>query len=139
MGAMQRNKGKRGEREVIAYLQPVLNKVYGQAGLEPPQLQRNALQCDSGGCDVVGLDWMAPEVKYCETLVLPKWWRQAEQQAKPHQMPVLFYRRNGMKWRVKLLLVAMAGRATCVQVEATMELPEFLRWFEARVQEELKK
>jgi hypothetical protein len=85
MGLMGLNKGKRAEREIVGLLQPVVNAVYAAAGITPPLLQRNTLQSDRGGYDIVGLDWFAPEVKRCETLSLRTWWEQCKGQAKPSQ------------------------------------------------------
>lgn len=105
MGKMARDKGARGEREVIDLLQPIVDTAYREAGLEPPQLKRtSSMQADGGGCDVHGLDWLALEVKRCETLQLDAWWRQCLQQAKPGQMPVLVYRQNKRRWGVRCFL-----------------------------------
>ena len=82
MGSMARSKGQRGEREIVALLQAVVNEVYTAYNrkvistteselvqyrtLEVPLLQRNTIQSDRGGYDIVGLDWLAPEVKVPE-------------------------------------------------------------------------
>ena len=72
-GLMSRNKGKRGEREVVKLLQPVVNEVYESLGLEPPLLERNLMQSHKGGCDLAGLDWLALEVKYQEQQQMTSW------------------------------------------------------------------
>lgn len=106
-GRMSRNKGKRGEREVIALLQPVVTKAYKRKGYpesEIPRLQRNTMQSDGGGFDIHGLEWLALEVKYQETLCLPAWWRQTCRQAKVSSRltPVLAYRRSREPWRFRM-------------------------------------
>lgn len=146
MGLMARNKGKRAEREIVAALQPVVNRVFfeynteaadrGVSRLETPILQRNTLQSDRGGYDIVGLDWIAPEVKRCEVLNLKAWWRQAKAQAKSGQTPVLFYRQNGSKWRVRMMGILQAGsRRVHTQVEVSLEA--FLSYFEERLKQEI--
>ena len=98
-----RSKGGRGEREVIALLQPIVDDVYRQAGKQPPQLQRNSMQANGlGGCDIVGLPWLAIECKRCETLQLDKWWQQCCSQAQKGAMPVLVYRQSKQPWKVRL-------------------------------------
>lgn len=98
-----RDKGGRGEREIIALLQPIVDRVYQAAGKQPPKLQRNSMQVNGlGGCDVVGLDWLAIEVKRCETLLLDQWWQQCISQAQRGAMPVLCYRQSHCDWRVRL-------------------------------------
>jgi len=99
-----RDKGGRGEREVIALLQSIVNRVYQVAGKLPPKLQRNSMQANGlGGCDIVGLPWLAIEVKRCETLLLDQWWQQCiSQRQNSSAMPVLVYRQNKQTWRVRL-------------------------------------
>jgi len=96
-----RSKGQRGEREIVATLQEVIDRIYGPHDTERPILQRNTIQSDRGGYDLVGLPWFAPEVKHCETFQLDKWWAQCLRQAKQNQFPALFYRRNHIPWRVR--------------------------------------
>lgn len=100
---MGQNKGKRTERAVVQLLQPVVNRVYEERGLEPPQLLRNTMQSRAGGYDIVGLEWLALEVKHQETLNLSAWWEQAERQARPTQTPVLLYKQNNHKFRARMI------------------------------------
>jgi hypothetical protein len=105
MAKASRDKGARGEREVIDMLQPIVDTAYRSAGLEPPKLKRtSSMQADGGGCDVHGLDWLALEVKRCEKLQLDNWWCQCLQQAKLGQMPVLMYRQSKRQWRARTWL-----------------------------------
>lgn len=110
MAKMGREKGKRGEQEVCKLLQPTVDAVYARMRREhptmgvgeTPKLQRNALQADGGGYDIVGLPWLALEVKCCETFEFAKWWQQTVKQAGANKVPVLVYRRNGYPWRVRM-------------------------------------
>lgn len=135
-GLMSRNKGKRGEREVIELLQPIVNAVYARAGMEVPKLQRNTLQSDGGGFDIAGLEWLALEVKFQETLSVNQWWAQTLEQANGTQCPVLIYRQSRQPWRVKMFVEATACGVR-YRLPATLELDEFLGWFQLRLTEEL--
>ena len=64
-------------------------------------LQRNTLQSDRGGYDIVGLEDFAIEVKRVEKLNIKKWWEQTLRQTRPGQIPVLFYRQSYKPWFVK--------------------------------------
>lgn len=110
-GKMSRNKGKRGEREIVNALQPIVDRVYTNAGLEPPVVKRNTMQSDGGGFDLHGLDWMAVEVKFQETLNVNTWWKQTVQQAGTGQESILVYRKSRTPWRVRMFSVV----GPCVQ------------------------
>jgi len=97
-GARSRSKGARGEREALA----VLGDELGVA------LQRNIEQTRDGGGDCLQIRGYVLEVKRCETLCIPKWWRQATAQAADKGLePVLMFRQNRKPWRV--LLKALHG------------------------------
>lgn len=139
-GSFSRNKGGRGEREVIKMLQPIIDRVYRNfPTLTPPFLQRNTLQSHKGGFDITGLDWAAIEVKRVEKLQLTEWWRQAVRQAKEGQEPFLFYRRSREKWSVRcygfLPLAPSEKRMHCV---VTIDVETFLAYFELRLIEYCK-
>ena len=70
-GKFSRRKGIRGEAEALRALGDELGVV----------LQRNLEQTRESGADCVVLKGYAIEVKRCETLCIPKWWRQALSQA----------------------------------------------------------
>jgi hypothetical protein len=131
-GLMSLNKGKRGEREVVKLLQAVVDKVHNEksSGLDCPRLQRNTLQSDKGGFDIVGLDWLAVEVKYHETLAVKQWWQQTVKQAKPGQQPVLFYRKSRSPWHV-VTLVQLPGSGR--MVKGTVDLDCFLQDIEEQL------
>lgn len=101
-GAMSRNKGKRGEREVITYLQGVVNRVRRELGMRPLVLQRNLQQAHMGGADVFGIPGMSIEVKFHAKKQTRAWWEQALQQAGHWERAVLFYRGNNEPWTVRV-------------------------------------
>lgn len=102
-GRAARRKGQTAERTVVHLLQPYVETIYRQLGRDVPQLRRNLMQTAIGGFDLIGLEWMALEVKHCNTLALEKWWRQTLEQTGPDQEPVLFYKKTGMSgWRVRM-------------------------------------
>ncbi|MBV1889160.1 MAG: hypothetical protein KUG67_02835 [Proteobacteria bacterium] len=134
MGSFSKQKGKRGEREVVKLLQPIVDKVFSARGLEVPILYRNQNQSFQGGYDIDGIDWIALEVKRQETLHINKWWDQTVSQAGREQVPVLIYRKSRMKWRV-----IMYGYLDCggvrVKARVDIELEAFLVYFETRMVE----
>jgi hypothetical protein len=109
---MARNKGKRGERAVIDWLQPLVDSICDELYIKRLILQRNTIQSDKGGTDIVGIDWMAAEVKNVENDtpgLLDSWWQQCVDQAekwsvsgRPRLCPVLFYMRNRRPIRVRM-------------------------------------
>jgi|PlaIllAssembly_1097288.scaffolds.fasta_scaffold10963_5 hypothetical protein len=145
MGKMARDKGARGEREVIDLLQIVVNRVYQSAypnalNIEQitPQLKRtSSTQADGGGCDICGIDWLAIEVKRCETLQLDAWWKQCTEQARPCQMPVLIYRQNGRKWRARCYVQAAVGVLTVVVADLSFD--DFSLYFAACLKQSLSR
>lgn len=137
-GNRSRNKGQRGERQVIEMLQPVVNEVYSVHGREAPVLKRNTLQSDGGGSDIAGLPWLALEVKYQEQLSLNTWWAQCLEQAGTVRDPVLFYRRNKVAWGIMMYgMLGMPGARFTTRVIVTPE--DFLLWFRIRLSQELEK
>jgi hypothetical protein len=135
-GLMSRAKGKAGEREVIAILQPVVNQVFELFDEEPPRLQRNSLQSDGGGSDIHGLDWMALEVKFHKDESVNTWWAQTVRQAGKKKVPILFYRTNNRPWRVVMfgLLGTPSAGLTC---RVTVSVEDFLAWFRIKLTQEL--
>ena len=97
MSKFSREKGKRGEREVARIIQDVVNDVFGE---NAPRIQRNTLQSDKGGFDLVGLEDFAIEVKRHEKLNVKAWWKQTVRQAGKDKIPVLFYRQNNTPWNI---------------------------------------
>ena len=100
-----RSKGIRGERLVIDWLQPIVDATVAKLGATPVLLQRNTIQSDVGGVDIVGLDWLAPEVKNCAKdtpAMVEGWWAQAKGQAADGQVPVLFYKTGRRPFRIRM-------------------------------------
>lgn len=135
------NKGKRAEREVISILQPYVDTIYRDAGIHPPKLQRNTIQADDGGCDLVGLEWLSLEVKHQEKLHLNQWWQQTVVQAYrggKSRVPVLWYKQNNVAWRVRMPGLAGGERDNswfgCV---VDIRVDDFLQYFDAKLRTEI--
>ena len=127
MGSMQRNKGANAEREFVKILQPVVDRVFGSGQV---MMARNLMQTRDGGFDIAGLEWLALEIKRQETLSLAAWWEQAVRQAGEDRVPVLAYRQNGKKWRVRMQ-VQLHG----VVALAELSLDDWLEIFEQQLME----
>lgn len=137
-GRFSRNKGQRAEREIIRLLQPPVDIAYSTAGHVPPQLARNLMQSRFGGFDVVGLNWLALEIKFQESLHLAAWWEQTKRQANLGREPILVYRRKHSRWRVMMFgLLPFGERAVRAPVDIAVDV--FLAYFEQRLQTEVAK
>lgn len=92
MSAMQRNKGKAGEREVAAILKELTGK----------DVRRRVRQHE-GDSDLEGLPgWCVECKRYSNAApaLMASWWTQAVRQAqRTGTWPVLFYRLNRQGWR----------------------------------------
>ena len=90
MSAMQRNKGAAFERKVA-------NLLTADTGTTWRRRVRN----QAGDSDVVADDpafgRISIECKHANTLCLPAWWRQAQEQAGEQGVPVLIYRQTGAR------------------------------------------
>lgn len=85
---MQRNKGKRGERELAGILRD-----YGY------DCRRGQQFCGANGdADVVGLPGIHIESKRTERLNLYDALAQATRDARKGEIPVIFHRRNNCEW-----------------------------------------
>lgn len=99
MGKAQRDKGKRGEREVASILREA---GFGDA-------RRTAQFCGNTGdaSDVIGVPGYHIEVKRCESIRLMEWLEQAEHDAAAKKsVPALIFRRSKQPWRVVITLDA---------------------------------
>lgn len=131
-------KGSKGEYDAINLLQPIVNRVYGEEGLTPPTLKRNLEQTRSGGCDLVGLDWLALEVKRQETLNLNAWWQQTITSAKQiGAEPVLMYRQNNKPWRIRMIGLLTPSDES-IRVIADISLEAFLIYVEKRTRAHIR-
>lgn len=97
MGKPSRDKGARGEREVVAAL-----RRYGLRAERTASLQAAASAGEPGHPDVSLPDFpgLHVEVKRQETLRLPAWTRQADAAAGDGADAVVAYRQSGQPWRV---------------------------------------
>jgi hypothetical protein len=144
MGAKSKKKGDRGELEIAHYLQAVVNDLYKDCNKPVPQILRTGYQQSGrdGGCDLMGIDWLAIEVKRCEVLKVVAWWEQCKRQAynpmtKAYdRTPVLLYRQNRQDWHVRMFGQISAGtkRLLC-PVDITFEV--FLSWLRLRLLQEI--
>lgn len=123
-GSMSRNKGQRGEREVCHLLQPILDRL-GTGW----KLERNLVQTQQGGYDLVGVPGLAIEVKFCENITLNPWWEQCTRQAGEKLLPILIYRKSRMPWRVRMI----GWLGLDVQGVIDVSMDDFVRYFERYV------
>lgn len=137
-GSMSRNKGQRGEREFASLIQewsaPVITAVGTEFALE---MKRNLQQTREGGHDLVGIPWLAVEVKRQENLALPAWWRQTVEQAeRVGAIPFLAYRQNRTPWRFRVEIVAAhygpAGGGT-QRLTVDMDTEGACKWFQGEL------
>ena len=133
------SKGARGEREIINLLQPIVDKVCSENQTEQISLLRNSLQSRQGGYDMLGLDWLALEIKRCETLNLKSWTEQCLAQASNHQVPVLVYKQNNRAWRVCMYGLLIPGGSSNLKVWVEISIESFLAYFELKLKHELVK
>lgn len=134
MGISIRSKGQRAERAVADLLNSIIVKVYGTTEVK---LSRNLTQTQIGGHDLVGLDWLAIEVKHQETVCLEQWWAQAKRQAAAHSLrsnlktiPILIWKQNRVKFKVRMPGRLQILNGIHVDTPVDIELPAFLLWFE---------
>jgi hypothetical protein len=110
MGKMQRNKGVRGELEVLRIFEDELGM----------RMSRNSQeQYEAGGVDI-SVGGFSIEVKRCEQLSLKSWWeKETVPQAKDNdEVPCLIYRQSRQPWRV--VLPAMYEEGQYCRYEETM-------------------
>jgi len=121
---MSRDKGARGEREV----KDLLNAFFEEIGYNV-QMKRNQFQTLEGGYDLVGLPFLAIEIKFVEQLALNSWWAQTVEQTKPGQHPVLFYRQSRKPWRVRMIGAPKPDSvAMRINLVIDISVDDFLRW-----------
>lgn len=96
MGAMSRNKGKVGEREVAALLREygfeASRGVQHQGGTDSPDVKHDLPDIAGGPAHL--------EVKRVEALNLYNALDQADEDGGPEKTPIVFHRRNGKRWVV---------------------------------------
>lgn len=138
MSKASRDKGKRGEREIVNTLQEIVDAVCDEFGEERILLQRNLLQWDAGGCDLHGLEWLSLECKRVEKEAIGSWWRQTLAQVKGKQTPVLVHRASRQPWRVRMRVPVKAGQAI-VTMTVDTDFDSFLVYFRERMRHEMKR
>jgi len=126
-----KQKGANGEREACITLGKMLTGIEGASptGTRVPYsdlLERNLEQTRSGGADIMGIAGLCIEVKRCETVTIPMWWRQVNRAAEnTGTLPVLMYRQNRKPWTFclpsYLLVVGAKGYLTLGE-------PDFRVW-----------
>lgn len=128
-------KGKGGEREIakifIERMQRIENIVGGNKHSENVK-RCSSVQADSGGSDLLGVPELSIEVKRSEQLNVDKWWEQCSAQARPNEMPVLFYRQNRKTWRVRWYMCSCSPHKWIV---AEISAKQFFDWFDQWYQE----
>jgi hypothetical protein len=162
-----KDKGANGERQVAALMQPTVDAVYKAHGLTPPRLERNLEQVRRGGADLIGLDWLAVEVKWHKDRAIGAWWRQVLDAAKPAhfighkgwhseeypvcpcgatmRIPVLVYRGNNEPWRVVMfgyllpMLPGVVSPAPRVRAPVDIPLEAFLAWLGITIAADLER
>ncbi len=126
-----KQKGAGGEREACITLGKMLCDRMGvlPTGSRAPYtdiLTRNLEQTRDGGADIMGIDGLCIEVKRCETVTVPMWWRQVVRAAdNTGRTPVLMYRQNRKPWTFclpsALLVIGATGYLTLGE-------PDFRVW-----------
>lgn len=100
-----RQKGQRGERDIVNWCNEIYEEIHAHLGLEmPPKpiAQRRQNQSAVGGADLDNTCAYAFEVKNHETLQLGTWWAQTIKSAsETKKIPVLIYK-DKRKWSVML-------------------------------------
>jgi hypothetical protein len=121
-----RSKGARGELELITVVKQRFPDL---------DLQRNYDQSALGGCDLIGIPGIALEVKRYQrgNVYRREWWQQACEQARHHEVPVLAYRFDQMKWQAVMPLQWLADEVVndCQKI-ALMPFDDFLNELESK-------
>ncbi len=142
MGNMARTKGQSGERETMAILNPIVQRVLAKSGIpclaeQDLPFQRNQNQTAVGGDDLTNPFGLAIEVKRQEALSVNSWWKQCiTSAARSGGIPILMYRQNRKQWRIRMLVdmplrvpgASLTSHLTGVVAE--MDKESFERWFE---------
>lgn len=91
-GRRSRNKGARGEREIVQKLAE-----HGIKSYRTPNSGGLAIKSD-----IQGWGDFSPEVKFQETSSIWAWWEQACNSASAHQTPLVIFRRSRSEWLVTM-------------------------------------
>ena len=96
MSVNSRNKGKRGELEVVRMLATAGWPQARRSSDGRSQVERGDIVRGPAGCHL--------EVRYREQIRIVEWCHQAESEAHPTDRPVVIWRRSREPWRVSMLL-----------------------------------
>lgn len=140
MASRSKAKGQRGEYEAAALMQTIKDEVAEKMGKLhlSSKIVRNLEQTRSGGHDLTGTFNFAVEVKFQEQYAFDDWWHQAVSQAPEGTVPILMYRRAGVKFRVRMFTTALVGNRK-VKVLSDMDLPSYLTIFRLHCEDEFAK
>lgn len=141
MGAMARQKGQTGEREVADMLNFMIYHVMKELEFPEDQclkgirtVQRNQNQSAVGGNDLTNCLGLSIEVKRQETLSVPAWWRQCVAAAeRNNEMPVLMYRQNRKSWRIQTYGWIPLADGKHIRGVVEFDIDTFKEWFKAWV------
>lgn len=132
-----RAKGQTGEREAAVLIGEWAKPVTEAVGCNPVAMTRNLAQSREGGYDLVGLDWLALEVKRHETLQLTQWWAQTLRQTGQGQVPFLMYRKNRAPWRFRAVVTTAhygpVASAACPSLTVDMDAEAARLWFQTEL------
>jgi hypothetical protein len=106
-----RTKGKAAESEFVNRFQMFF----------PMEIKRNLLQTREGGADISGCHPFCIEVKRCEKIERPKWWKQVLAATAPDEISIVAFRVNKGKWTFLLPVYLMIPGAEGY-VEASEEV-----------------
>jgi len=111
-GKSSRAKGQRGERQIAGELCELL-------GIDIRRRVRN----HADDSDLSGMDGWAIEVKHCAKPAMRAWWEQTVEQAKPGEIPVLFFRLPRKDWRAVVHISTLTGSEATTSLDFTVEMP----------------
>ncbi len=112
IGKSNRAKGQVGERQIARELCDLL-------GLDIRRRVRN----HAGESDLTGMSGWSIEVKHCARPEIRAWWEQTIAQARPGEIPVLFYRLPRKQWRAVVHVSTFTGSAVSASLDFTVEMP----------------
>lgn len=114
MSATERAKGARYERELVLDLKA--------AGFEAERTSNGRFQAKRGDL-ATNLPAIHIEAKRCENVALPRWLKQAQEDAPEGHVPVVVYRRSGEPSRAVVPWVHYVGLLARIrQLEGTLDV-----------------
>jgi len=127
-----KSKGATGEREAAKLL-----VAWAQGIQSDATFTRNLEQVRSGGHDLLGLEWLAIEVKRQVALNLNGWWKQTVNQAeRVGGIPFLMWRQNRRPWmfRVRVTVAHYGPHHSGTQpIDADLTLEQAKAWFQGEL------